>query len=96
LVMRMTHSPNSASNNGYSDELLESKYICTRLGTHMSDQEIRNFARSIIRSSGGQCNSFILFDEMSTMGVTPDQLQRAINNDYEIEVSNGIAHLIEK
>jgi len=62
----------------------------------MSDQEIRNFAKSVIRSSGGQCNSYVLFDEMFTMGVSPDRLQNAIDNDYEFEVSNGMARLIEK
>ena len=92
----MTRSPHSVSKIEYSDELLKNNYICTLERMHMSDQEIRNFARSVIRSSGGQCNSFVLFDEMSTIGVTPDQLKRAINNDYEIEVSKGMARLIEK
>ena len=96
MVMRMTRSPHSASKIGYSDGLLENNYICTLVRMHMNDQEIRNFVRSVIRSNGGQCNSFVLFDEMSMMGVTPDQLQRAINNDYDIEVSKGMARLIEK
>ena len=94
--MRRTCSPSLASNNGYSDELLESNHKCTRANTHVNEQEIRNLVRSVIHSNGGQCCSFVLFDEMSTLGVTSDQLQRAIINDYEIEVSGGMARLIEK
>ena len=97
MVMRMTHSPDSASNDEYSDELLKRKYTCTREHVHTIDhQEIRYLVRSVLRSRGGQCSSYVLFDEMSTMGVSPDQLRRAIDNDYEIEVSNGMVHLIEK
>jgi hypothetical protein len=96
MVMRMTRSPESASKIGYPDELLESNHTYTRAHDHMGDQEIRNLIRSVIRSSGGQCCSFVLFDEMSTLGVTPDKIQLAIINDYDIEVSGGMARLIEK
>lgn len=90
------HSHHFGSNNGYSEVLLESKNVCARLEKLMSNQEIRDFARSVIRSSGGQCDSFVLFSEMSIVGVTPDQFQSAIKKDYEIEVSQGMARLIEK
>ncbi len=90
------HSHNFGRNNGSSEVLLESKNVCARLEKYMSNQEIRDFARSIIRSSGGQCDSFVLFSEMSIVGVTPDQFQSAIKKDYEIEVSKGMARLIEK
>jgi hypothetical protein len=62
----------------------------------LSDYEVRALARSVIRSSGGQCDSFDLFDEMSILGVTPAQFQDAIKYDFEIEVSKGVARLIEK
>lgn len=70
--------------------------LVAQLGKCMSDQDIRDYARSVIRSRGGQCDSSALFEEMFTVGVTSHQFQLAIKNDYEIEVSKGIARLIEK
>lgn len=83
------------SKNGHSD-IFQGSQKKTQFDKRMSDHEIRFFAKSIIRSSGGQCDSFVLFEEMASVGVTSAKFQSAIVNDYEIEISKGIARLIEK